>query len=52
MNHYFQVVGLHFFENKTNGELKPIATRKEEKTIVPLSGGENLPYTSKPQSHD
>jgi hypothetical protein len=32
------VVGLHFFENKTNGEMKPLATRKEEKTIVPMSG--------------
>jgi hypothetical protein len=46
------VVGLHFFENKTNGKMKPIGPRKEEKTIVPLSGEENLPYTSKPQGHD
>jgi hypothetical protein len=40
MNHYFQVVGLHFFENKTNGKMKPIGPRKEEKTIVACGGRE------------
>jgi hypothetical protein len=35
--------GLHFFENKTNGEMKPIAPRKEEKTIVPRGGERTCP---------
>jgi hypothetical protein len=40
MNHISRWQGLHFFENKTNGKMKPIGPRKEEKTIVPCGGRE------------